>query len=116
RGVEQLAEIREVEVQRGAFDPQRAGELAHRCLQPAGAKHLDGGAGQRGAASEVAWARHNLTKCQYKTPNIVSTNRSREDLPSDARIKVVDRGARQTVGMWHHPRAALVYAGSISWK
>src|SRR5690349_10769016 len=42
--------------------------------------------------------------------------RSREDLPTGLRITAVQRGARQTVGMGHHPEAALVYAGNTSWK
>jgi len=40
----------------------------------------------------------------------------REDGRSRARIRKVQSCAAETVGMGHHGRTTLVYAGDISWK
>ncbi|HEX3482686.1 MAG TPA: hypothetical protein VHT91_47075 [Kofleriaceae bacterium] len=114
--VEHCAEVREIEVQGGAFDPQRVGELSHRGLRAPGAHHLTGSSRQLDAACQVPAASHILTLCQYKAHPGPVNRGSGEELPSGARNKAVQRGAHQTVGMGHHAQAPLVYAGSISWK
>ena len=64
-GLEHRPEIGEVEVQRGPFDPECLGELAHAGLHAPGAQHLERRAGELGATGEIGAARHNLTLCQY---------------------------------------------------
>ena len=97
-------------VPRGAFAPRA--RTRSRC--GAGSPARSASTASRRAARAVGAL--TLPLCQCSPPHGRAAQRSREDRPTGERITAVQRGARQTVGMWHHPRAALVYAGNTSWK
>ena len=53
-------------------------------------------------------------ECSTRRANVARCRR--EDGQSRIRIRKVQSCVAETVGMGHHGRTALVYAGNISWK
>jgi len=60
-------------------------------------------------------ARHRSDDRVFHEPRCAAKRR-REDGQSRVRIRKVQSCVAETVGMGHHGRTALVYAGNISWK